>query len=122
VETPNVYNAAVGLILSGVAMDLSRIANGLKSLAFLESGFSSPTFTHLLSEATNIVAEAYKSFRKLDFERVGQIISRYERFREQWMEAFREIPQKDSLIAIEKIAVNGFYISRLLTKPLPSYL
>jgi len=119
VETSNVYDAAIGLILSGVATDLSRIVDGLKSLTFLKSEFSSPTFTRLLLEAINIAAEAYNCFRTVNFEGARQIASRYKGFRKQWMEAFREMPQKDLLIAIEKIAVNGFYISRLLIKPLP---
>jgi len=119
VETSNVYDAALGLMLSGVAMDLSRIVDGLKSLTSSKSEFSSPIFTHLFSEAINIVAEAYNCFRTVNFEGTRQIASRYEGFRKQWMEMFREMPQKDLLIAIEKIAVNGFYISRLLTKPIP---
>lgn len=119
VETSNVYDAAIGLTLSGVAMDLSRIADGLKSLTSSKSEFSSPAFTRLLSEATNIAVEAYNSFRTVNFEGARQVASRYEEFMKQWMETFREMPQKDLLIAIEKIAVNGFYMSRLITKPLP---
>ncbi|MFQ6087082.1 MAG: (Fe-S)-binding protein, partial [Candidatus Bathyarchaeia archaeon] len=119
VKTSNVYDAAFGLILSGVAMDLSRIVDGLKGLTSSKSEFSSPAFTRLLSEATNIAVEAYSCFRAVNLEGTRQIASRYEGFRKQWMETFRGMPQKDLLIAIEKIAVNGFYISRLLTKPLP---
>ena len=119
VETSNVYDASIGLILSGVAMDLSRIMDGLKSLTFSKSEFSSPIFTSFLSEAINIAIEAYNSFKTIDSEKAKQIAKKYTGFRKQWMETFREMPQKDLLIAIEKIAVNGFYISRLLTKPLP---
>jgi len=120
VETSNVYDASIGLILSGVAMDLSRIVDGLKSLTSSKSEFSSPALTCLLSEAINIAVKAYNNFRTVDFEGTRQVASRYEGFRNQWMKTFREMPQKDLLIAIEKIAVNGFYISRLLTKPLPT--
>jgi len=88
--------------------------DGLKSLTSSKSEFSSPVFTRLLSEATNIAAEAYNCFRTVNFEGARQVASRYEGFRKQWMEAFRETPQKDLLIAVEKIAVNGFYISRLI--------
>jgi len=119
VKTSNVYDAAIGLILSGVAMDLSRIVDGLKSLTSSKSEFSSPIFTSFLSEAINIAIEAYNSFKTIDSEKAKQIAKKYTEFRKQWMETFREMPQKDLLIAIEKIAVNGFYISRLLTKPLP---
>lgn len=120
VETSNVYDASIGLILSGVAMDLSRIVGELKRLTSSKSEFSSLAFTRLLSEAVNIAVEAYNSFRTINFEEARQVASRYKEFRKQWREAFREMPQKDLLIAIEKIAVNGFYMSRLLTKPLPA--
>jgi ArsR family metal-binding transcriptional regulator len=119
VETPNVYEASVGLILSGLAMDSTRIVNGLKSLTSSKSDFSSPVFTRLLSEAINTATEAYNSFKTVDFEKAKQVAARYTEFSERWMETFTSMPQKDLLISIEKIAVNGFYISRLLTKPLP---
>lgn len=119
VETSNVYDASIGLILSGLAMDSTRIVNGLKSLTSSKSDFSSPVFTRLLSEAINTATEAYNSFKTVDFEKAKQVAARYTEFSERWMETFTTMPQKDLLISIEKIAVNGFYISRLLTKPLP---
>jgi hypothetical protein len=119
VETSNVYDASIGLILSGLAMDSTRIVNGLKSLTSSKSDFSSPVFTRLLSEAINTATEAYNSFKTVDFEKAKQVAARYTEFSERWMETFTSMPQKDLLISIEKIAVNGFYISRLLTKPLP---
>lgn len=118
-ETSNIYDASIGLILSGLAMDSTRIVNGLKSLTSSKSDFSSPVFTHLLSEALNTATEAYNSFKTVDFEKAKQVAARYTEFSERWMETFRSVPQKDLLISIAKIAVNGFYISRLLTKPLP---
>jgi ArsR family metal-binding transcriptional regulator len=118
VGTSNVYDAALGLILNGVATDLSRIVDGFRNITSSKKEISSPLFTHL-SEATNMAIEAYNSFRTVNLKRAKQIASRYQRFKKQWMQTFREMPQKDLLIAIEKMAVNGYYISRLLTKPLP---
>jgi hypothetical protein len=117
-ETSNIYDASIGLILTGVAMDLSRIADGLKRLTSLQADLT-PEFAQLLSEALSIVTEAYDCFRTANLKGTKQISSRYEEFRKQWTEIFRARPQKDLLIAIYKIAANGFYISRLLTKPLP---
>lgn len=119
VETSNVYDAAIGLILRGVAMDLSRIVDGLKSLTFLKSEFLPPMFIPLFSETINIATEGYNSFRTVDFEKAKQVVARHTEFSKRWMGTFRKVPQKNLLIAIEKIAVNGFYISRLLSKPLP---
>ncbi len=118
-ETSNIYDAALGLILSGVAKDSSRIAYGLRGLVSSKIELSSSALTHLLSEAINMTVEAYSSFRTVNFEGAKQVASGYEGYRKQWMETFSEMPQKNLLIAIQKIAVNGFYISRLLTKPLP---
>lgn len=119
VETSNVCDASFGLILSGVATDLSRIADALKSLTSLKAKFSSPAYSRLLSEAMSIAIEAYNSFRLVNLEGRRQTAYRYEGFRKQWMNTFEEMTQKALLIAIEKIAVNGFYMSRLLTKPFP---
>jgi hypothetical protein len=119
VETSNVYDAAMGLILNGLAVDLSRIADGLKSLTIFKSEFVSPVFDQLFSEATTMAAVAYNNFRTVNLNGAKKVESRYEEFRKKWGIAFRETLQKDLLIAIEKIAVNGLYISRLLTKPLP---
>jgi ArsR family metal-binding transcriptional regulator len=119
VETPHIYDAAVGLILSGVTLDLTRIIDGLKNLAFLKNKSSSSIFTKLHSEATAIATEAYHNFRNTNSKGAGEMAPRYEEFRRQWRRVFRETPHKDLLIAIGKIAVNGYYISRLLAKPLP---
>lgn len=118
-RTPDVYDASVGLVLSGVAMDLSRIMDGLKSLAFMENDFSSPILAQLFSEAVAMANEAYGRFREFDFEGAKRIAESYEKFRKSWRKTFEEVPKKGLLITVNKIAVNGFYISRLLTKPLP---
>ena len=119
VETPNVYDAAIGLILSGVAMDLTRMAEGLKIIANSKGALSSPKLRELFSEAVNVAVEAYKDFRVVNFDKAKQIADRYMAFRKRWTEAFRSMPEKDVLAAVEKISVNGFYISRLLVKPIP---
>jgi len=118
VETPKVHDAAIGLIISGVAMDLTRITDGLKTLALSKDHLTSSLLTHLISEAVSIVTEAYNSFKTVDFKRARQIATRYAEFKKKWTQAFKNQPQKDVLIAIQKIAVNGFYMSRLVSKPL----
>jgi hypothetical protein len=119
-ETLQVYDAAVGLILSGVAADLSRIVNGLKTLtSSVKKEFSSFPYAQLFSRATTIAKEAYETLRNLDLKGAERIKTRYEELRGTWIKIFEEEPQEE-LIAIEKIAVNGLYISRLLTRPLPA--
>ncbi len=118
-ETPGVYNAAIGLILNGVAIDLTRITDGLKRVTSSKKPLS-PKLKELFSEAVSIATEAYHAFRAVDLEKAKRISDRYTMFRKRWTEAFKEMLEKDVLTGIEKIAVNGFYMSRLLTKPLPT--
>ena len=119
VETPGVYDAAIGLILSGVAIDLTRVADGLKIVSSSKKALS-PNLKELFSEAVAIATEAYHAFRAVDFEKAKRTADRYTTFRKRWKEAFKEMLEKDVLTGIEKIAVNGLYISRLLAKPLPT--
>jgi len=80
---------------------------------------SSPELRELFSEAVNVAVEAYKDFRAVSFDKAKKIADRYLAFRKRWTEAFRNMREKDVLAAVEKISVNGFYISRLLVKPIP---
>ncbi len=118
VETPSVYDAAIGLILSGVAMDLTRMVNGLEIVTSSKEALS-PKLREFFLEAVSIATEAYNSFRVVDFEKAKRIADRYTRFRKRWTEAFKKMSEKKVLAGIEKISINGFYISRLLVKPLP---
>ncbi len=119
VETPNVYDAAIGLVLSGAATDLKRITDGLKIVIFSKKALS-PELREFFSEAVNIATDAYNDFRSADSDKAKHIANRYTKFRKRWKEAFRRIPEKDVLTGIEKISVNGFYISRLPAKPVPT--
>jgi len=119
VKTPSVYDAAIGLILSGVAMDLTRMTNGLEIVMSSKEALA-PQLREFFLEAVSIATEAYHNFRAVDFEKAKRIADRYTKFRKQWTEAFRKMPEKEVLAGIEKISVNGFYISRLLAKPIPT--
>jgi len=119
VETPSVYDAAIGLILSGVAMDLTRMVNGLESVMSSKEALS-PKLKEFLLEAVDIATEAYHNFRVVDSQKAKRIAHQYTKFRKRWTEAFRKMSEKEVLAGIEKISVNGFYISRLLAKPLPT--
>jgi len=119
VETSSIYDAAIGLILSGVAMDLTRMVNGLEIIMSSKEALS-PKLKEFFSEAVSIATEAYHDFRVVDFEKAKRIAEWYAEFRKRWTEAFRTMSEKEVLAAIEKISVNGFYISRLLVKPLPT--
>ncbi len=118
IETPSVYDAAIGLILSGIAMDLTRMMSGLEIVLSSEDALSSKLREFFL-EAINIATQGYHSFRAMDFGKAKDTTDRYAKFQKRWREAFKNMPEKTVLTGIEKISVNGFYISRLLVKPLP---
>jgi phosphate uptake regulator len=80
----------------------------------------SPKLKEFFLEAVSIATDAYRHFRVVDIEKAKRIADRYTKFRKRWREAFRKMLEKEVLAGIEKISVNGFYISRLLVKPLPT--
>jgi phosphate uptake regulator len=80
----------------------------------------SPKLKEFFLEAVSIATDAYRDFRVVDIEKAKRIADRYTKFRKRWREAFRKMLEKEVLAGIEKTSVNGFYISRLLVKPLPT--
>jgi len=119
VETPRVQDATIGLILAGVTLDITRMSEGLATLIHSKRPIEKE-LRNILIEAISIAEQAYKSLRTVNPDQAKQITSRYAEFRKEWAKSFREKENRDSLVAIEKIATNGFYIARLLTKPLPT--
>ena len=119
VETPRMEDATIGLILAGVSLDVSRAIEGLGMLA-KEASFIPAELKDLTRKAVEIVGKAYQAYRRGDLNLSKWARDEYMSFRERWMKFFKEPYEKNILVAIEKIAVNGFYIARLLTKPLPA--
>jgi len=119
VETPAIQDATVGLILAGVALDISRMTEGIKTLVKLGVPLT-PKSCSLLRQALSIALDGYKAFRSAD-EGLGRaVLDNYQMFKNAWGGAFKESSEKEVLVAVEKLAVNGFYIARLLNKPLPT--
>jgi len=120
VETPRVQDATIGLILAGVSLDIRRMVAGLEALAE-NRGTLLETSRELLREAVDIADRAYNAYRYVNFQEAEGVKEAYQNFRRRWKQLFMEQPsEQDVLVAIEKIATNGFYIARLLTKPIPA--
>ncbi len=120
VETPRVQDATMGLILAGVTLDVTRMLEGLEVLV-RSNKQPSEELKELLLTAVEIAGQAYQALRAVNLDQAKQITSKYVEFKKAWGEAFRKNKEEqDMLVAIEKIAANGFYIARLLTKPLPT--
>jgi len=119
VETPRVQDATIGLILAGVALDVNRMAEAVNMLAQQKTLISNE-LKNLLRRAVEVATEAYWAYREVNADQAKRAIDKYTTFRKKWTDAFRESSEKEALVAVEKLAVNGFYIARLLTKPLPA--
>jgi len=119
VETPRVQDATIGLILAGVALDVTRMVEAVSMLT-QQKGLISNELKDLLRQAIAIATQAYGAYRTANADQAKQAIDKYTTFRKTWTDAFRKSSEKEALVAVEKLAVNGFYIARLLTKPLPS--
>ncbi|HYB92614.1 MAG TPA: hypothetical protein VED00_00505, partial [archaeon] len=71
-------------------------------------------------QAVKIAEQAYQSLREVDPDQAKQSTIKFMEFMKEWTISCREKQNYDSMIAIEKIAINGSYIARLSTKPLPT--
>jgi len=119
VDTPKIQDAAIGVILGGIALDLSRMTEGLKTLTKYLDKLKSSDVQELFLSAVDIAVTGYKALRTMDFALSDRVKEQYMAFRKKWAEGFRTTPDKDVFVAIEKIATNGYYIARLLAKPVP---
>jgi hypothetical protein len=120
VDTPKIQDAAIGVILGGIALDLSRMIDGLKTLAQYMDKLNSFGARELFASAVDIAVAGYRALKTMDFNLSEQVKGQYMAFRKKWAEGFRTTPDKDVFVAIEKIATNGYYIARLLAKPVPA--
>jgi ArsR family metal-binding transcriptional regulator len=95
----------VALVQYGIARDLIRARDGLLSL-------TDPGDMEMFSKVTKLLFDAYSSFEKRDIERLQEIQKEYTEF-------LTDIKGKSAPFGLIKVAANGFYISRILGKPVP---
>jgi hypothetical protein len=96
-------NTVITLAQYGLARDLIRAGEGLLGL---ENGKDEG----LYEEVTGLLVDAYSAFENRDAASSEDIWKRYETFVSKW--------EKNSMnVGYAKIAANGFYISRILGKP-----
>jgi hypothetical protein len=95
----------VALAQYGLGRDLIRARDGLLSLV-------GKIDDELYSQATKLLYDAYLAFEKSDIKESQAIEDRFQKFISAWKK--RSLPW-----GLAKVAANGFYISRLLGKPVP---
>jgi ArsR family metal-binding transcriptional regulator len=95
----------VALAQYGIARDLIRARDGLLSIE--GSGES-----EMFNKATKILFDAYSYFENRDVEGSKGIQNEYMEFR-------KAIKEQSVPFGLIKVAANGFYISRILGKPVP---
>ncbi len=118
IETPRVQDASIGLILAGVALDVTRMTEAVGTIAQQKN--LSGEQVELLKESIEIIKQAYSAYRAGRTDQAKQAINKYKTFRKKWSNSFRKTAEKEALVAVEKLATNGFYIARLMRKPLPA--
>jgi hypothetical protein len=93
----------IALTQYGLARDLLRAGEGILSLRTGKDG-------KLFKEVTALLLDAYTAFEKRDAIPPGDIRERYTNILIEWK-------KKSDEVGYAKIAANGFYISRVLGKP-----
>lgn len=121
IETPRMQDAALGLILDGICEDVRRIKEGLNDLQGIRLGEKEGGF---LKDAEKIVVESFSAFENTDWEKTSEIKEKiYPEYRKRLMGYYKgqSNPEtKKALVAMEKIASNGMYVARLVSKPIPA--
>ncbi len=96
-------NIVIALTQLGLARDLIRVVEGLLSLEGKKD-------EKLFGEVTGLFFDAYSAFEKRDISASEIIKKKHENFLSEWNEKSLEM-------GYAKVATNGFYISRILGKP-----
>jgi ArsR family metal-binding transcriptional regulator len=104
-STTEIKSSLVALTQYGITCDLMR-AN--EAILNLKDHKDDP----LYEKAVDILFDAYSAFSKKDIEKTNDIQNNYSELLRAWKE-------DNGPIDIVKIAANGFYISRVLGKPVP---
>ncbi len=121
VDTPRKQDATIGLLLSGIASDLGRIAESTFNLWGYRDIDLPPEFLNFLKMAREMAFYSYISFKRADLNKGEEIRGEYTEIRKIYR-MLKKYEGKDLdriRIEIDRIATNAFYISRLLPKPLP---
>jgi ArsR family metal-binding transcriptional regulator len=115
-ETERIEDAALGLILAGVAFDVKKAIDAKICLGGIKL---SEKERELLERAKQVIESAYQAFKQANSKLAKETIERYLKLK-QILDQRVLSPRKAIAVEIEKIATNGFYIARLLPKPLPA--
>ncbi|MCS4542058.1 MAG: hypothetical protein HY929_07045 [Euryarchaeota archaeon] len=119
INTERKEDATFGLILLGLSLDISRMLDGFNSLIVLVKDKKMPeqlSRVHKLS--LEIISDAFDAFKNADKELAKIAINKYQELINEFKKFEKECPE--IILEVKKIATNGFYIARLLTKPLPA--
>gem|GEM_PF-1503089 len=119
-HSPELENAKVGLILTGIALNFSRMVEGLETILKAEENFFQG-HTGLFKEALRIAEEGYRSLTSKDRRLGEKVVEAYGDFKKSLLEVFQKSfgtqeahgDEKKVLSAFGRLAVNGFFIARL---------
>jgi hypothetical protein len=101
----DLYDTVIALTQYGIARDLIRARDGLLSLKENKN-------LSLYDQAAGFLFDAYLAFEKRD-------LGRSEKVQKDYLEFISKVKGKSVPFGLIKVAANGFYISRVLGKPVP---
>ncbi|MEM3693666.1 MAG: (Fe-S)-binding protein [Candidatus Bathyarchaeia archaeon] len=118
VEASELEGARVGLFIVGIALNTSRIAEGLGDI--LKAEKLSERDRKLLKEALRIAEEGYRSLSSGDRNLGLKVFEVYREFRKSWLEVydklFKDHTSFDDIryfLAFGRLAASGFFMARL---------
>ncbi|MFQ6051229.1 MAG: (Fe-S)-binding protein [Candidatus Hydrothermarchaeota archaeon] len=122
VKTPRKQDATIGLLLSGIASDLTRIAESTFNLWKYKDINLPPEFLSFLKMARDMTYYSYISFKRADLSKGEEVRGEYSKIRKiyRMLKKYEGRDLDRIRIEIDRIATNAFYIARLLPKPLPA--
>jgi ArsR family metal-binding transcriptional regulator len=104
-DNSDLSNTIVALAQYGIARDLIRARDGLLSLKENKD-------MGLYDQAARLLFDGFSSFESRDYEKS-------EKIQKDYLEFISSIKGKSVPFGLFKVAANGFYISRVLGKPVP---
>ncbi|MFX0162317.1 MAG: (Fe-S)-binding protein [Candidatus Hodarchaeota archaeon] len=118
IEAKEDYGAVLGLILLGIGQNLKRANEGLLSL-------ENDVNKDLLKSSSEIFLEGYKVFETGNKTKANNLESQFETFFNNWKKDYAKTKKDENLNGkilanLLKIAINGYFTSKMITRILPS--
>ena len=120
INTKRKEDATLGLILFGLSTNILRMLDGFNSLVVGENEKILKDLSSIYEFSLEIVSNAFEAFKNSNKGQAEIAINKYQKLAEECKKFEGNEKYFNTIINIKKIAINGLYIARLPTKPLPA--